>query len=147
MPHRHFAAVVPLVVRYGLVPGPVGGETGIPGQGRDVGQAVGHLGRDRREHVQGHFAGQIAPARALQGGEVVAVAGRPLETQAVLLKKGATAGAGFEHPLHTQAQPLVVRKLRAGPEVRSRAGGVIERLVEAFVHRCGVVGERNSNRH
>lgn len=83
--HGHLPSIMPCVMRRGLAPVAVGGEDFITGQLRDSGEPSMKRRACAGEQHAMHVTQNVSPARAVQSGEVVGMAGRVLETHAVFL--------------------------------------------------------------
>jgi hypothetical protein len=133
MPHRHLVPLVPRIVGGGLVPMPVGGKARVTLQLWNVGQPITDLVVHDRNEPLADLQRQIAPARTAQRSKVVFVARHLLELQAMFLQEPPPTGAAFHDAGDSHAQPLIVGKFRAVPEVdrvgQQRLQGLEERVV------------------
>lgn len=134
MSDGHFGPAVAGIVRGGFVPMAIPGKAGVAGQLRDVGQTVMESSVGGGQQSSAHIPDEIAPARAVEGGEIIGVAGRVLEAQAMLLPKGAPAFGHFQHALNAQADKVLVGKIRARVSGRAGGGQALERFKKNLVH-------------
>ena len=133
--HGHLDSVMPGVMRGGLVPVPVGGEDFAAGQFGQVGQAVGQLRMGGGQHRLIDLLLHRATASAVEAGEIVGQAGGLGVPRPVLVQKGPSTGAGFQHALHAQNHRLWVAHFRTSPGVETPGGQAVERLEKGVVHR------------
>lgn len=143
MARGHFASLLPRVMRGGLVPVAVGGEDLVSGQFGKVGQAIMEREVGSGEERAVDVAEHLASARALEGGEVVGVAGGIFKTSAMFLEKGASAFGEFEHALDAQTQAVLVRELVARPGVLAGGSQAAERLEKRGIHGGGRMRDRH----
>jgi hypothetical protein len=88
----------------------------------DVGQAVIQDRVRTAEEGPADLAYDGAAAPAAQGGEVIGMAGRIVETLAVFLEERPSALRTLQHPLHAHKNKIIVGQFRAGSGVRAARG-------------------------